>query len=126
MGCVHTRVTDLEHRPEKVISMGQTSSATLTTTTTGLGRADVQGERFQSAARLVVAPTGGVFEPSGDLRPGRQIQVGQVVGHLHSGQNRTPIVSPFAGQSGEALAWSGERLVSYQPVMWLSTEAGTP
>ena len=106
--------------------MGHATTATLTSTTPALGRADVQGERFQSAARLVVAPTGGVFEPAGDLRPGRQIQVGQVVGHLNSGQNRTPIVSPFAGQSGEALAWSGERLVSYQPVMWLSTAAGTP
>ena len=105
--------------------MGHATTATLTTTT-ALPRADVQGERFQSAARLVVAPAGGIFEPVGDLAPGRHIHVGQVVGHLNSGQSRTPIVSPFAGQSGEALAWSGERLVSYQPVMWLSTEDGTP
>ena len=135
-GCVHTGVTHLEHSSEKVISMGHATTATLTATaaklgalgltTGGLGRADVQGERFQSAARLVVAPAAVVFEPVGDLRPGREIQVGQVVGHLNSGQSRTPIVSPFAGQSGEALAWSGERLVSHQPVMWLSTEAGTP
>jgi hypothetical protein len=61
-----------------------------------------------------------------DLRPGRRIQIGQVVGHLSSGATRTPIVSPFAGESGEALAWSGERLVSHQPVMWLSTGLGAP
>lgn len=127
MGAVHIGVTNAEHWSERVISMGHAPTATLTSTSSrSLGRADVQGEQFQSPARLVVAPSAGVFEPAGDLRPGREIQVGQVVGHLNSGQNRTPIVSPFAGHSGEALAWSGERLVSHQPVMWLSTSAGTP
>ena len=106
--------------------MGQARTATISTSTPRLRRADVQGERFNAPARLVVAPTGGVFEPAADLRPGRQIQAGQVVGHLSTGTDRTPIVSPFAGRSGEALAWSGERLVSYQPVMWLSTTAGAP
>ncbi len=106
--------------------MGYATTATLTSYTSAPGRVDVQGEQFQSVARLVVAPTAGVFEPVGDLRPGRDIRAGQVIGHLQSGQQRTAVLSPFAGQSGEALAWSGERVVSYQPVMWLSTDAGAP
>ena len=104
------------------------NKATLTTrpVTTPTRRADVQGERFMAAERLVVAPSGGVFEPAADLRAGRFIEAGQVVGHLNSSGQRTPVVSPFAGRSGEALAWSGERVTTHQPVLWLSTNASAP
>ena len=106
--------------------MGHATTVTLSPANRRLVPAALQGELFHAAERLVVAPTGGVFEPAMDLGRGRRIEVGQVVGHLRSGSTRTPIVSPFAGQSGEALAWSGERLVSHQPVMWLSTGIGAP
>ena len=116
----------MEHCFEKVIFMGHTTVATHTSAIPQLGRSDVQDERFQSATRLVLDPTGGGFEPAIDLGPGRRIQVGRVVEHLSSGSNRTPIVSPFADQAGEGLTWWGECLVSYQPVMWLSTNGGAP
>jgi len=97
-----------------------TSTSQLPTSTrpTALGT-DVEGERFEAAARLVLAPRAGVFEPV-KLPASGLISAGQVVGHLGSGADRTPVVSPFAGRTGDALAWSGERLTSHQPVMWLS------
>jgi predicted deacylase len=85
-----------------------------------------QGERLEADTRLVVAPDAGVFEPALDLTSGRQIQAGQVIGHLHSGSQSVPVVSPFSGRSGDALAWQGERLTAHQPVMWLSLDAGRP
>jgi len=109
-----------------VHGMGHITTSTRTSSNRRSVPTALQGELFHASERLVVAPTGGIFEPAMDLRPGRRIQIGQVVGHLSSGATRTPIVSPFAGESGEALAWSGERLVSHQPVMWLSTGLGAP
>jgi len=81
--------------------------------------ADVEGERFAAVERLVVAPRGGVFQPAALSNPD-SIFAGQVIGHLTSGAERTPVVSPFAGRRGATLAWTGERLVTHQPVMWLS------
>ncbi|MEM7095804.1 MAG: hypothetical protein AAF567_22570 [Actinomycetota bacterium] len=85
-----------------------------------------EGERLEADTRLIIAPDGGVFEPAGDVSIGSPIKVGQVVGHLHSGNQSVPVVSPFAGRSGDALAWSGERLTAHQPVLWLSLDAGRP
>lgn len=85
---------------------------------------EIQGERFEAIERLVVAPAAGVFEPTAAFAPGTQVNRGQVIGHLATGSERTPVVSPFAGRTGAPLAWAGERVISHQPVMWLS--AGTP
>lgn len=85
---------------------------------------ELQGERFDAIERLVVAPSAGVFEPTAAFAPGSRVQQGQVIGHLSSGADRTPVVSPFAGRTGASLAWAGERVVTHQPVLWLS--AGTP
>lgn len=85
-----------------------------------------EGERLEADTRLVIAPDAGVFEPAGDIAAGRPIQAGQVIGHLRTGSQSVPVVSPFSGRSGDALAWSGERLTAHQPVMWLSLEAGRP
>ena len=79
----------------------------------------MQGEQFEAVERLVVAPSAGVFEPAPISSCG-SIEAGQIVGHLMSGSERTPVVSPFAGRRGATLAWNGERMVSRQPVMWLS------
>lgn len=86
----------------------------------------VQGEQCEAPARLVIAPGAGVFEPSVGLASGTAITKGQIVGHLMSGATRTPVVSPFAGQTGAALAWAGERLSAHQPVMWLSLDSDAP
>lgn len=96
-----------------------TSASPITTTTT-------EGERLEADTRLIVAPGSGVFEPATDLHLGKQIRAGQVIGHLMTGSQSVPVVSPFTGQTGDALAWRGERLAAYQPVMWLSIDAGTP
>ena len=85
--------------------------------------ADVQGEQFETTTRLVIAPHAGVFEPATSLQTGSMIAAGQVVGHLTGGVERTPVISPFSGQTGAPLAWAGERLASHQPVMWLSVSA---
>lgn len=86
----------------------------------------VQGEQCEAPARLVIAPGAGIFEPTVGLATGSPIAKGQVVGHLTSGATRTPVVSPFAGQTGAALAWAGERLSAHQPVMWLSLGSDAP
>ena len=114
IGHVHDAVTPLLLSLGTVIFMGHM----------GHPNTDIQGERFEAIERLVVAPAAGVFEPVAALAPGSHVSQGQVVGHLASGTERTPVVSPFAGRTGEHLAWAGERLVSHQPVMWL--RAGTP
>lgn len=103
--------------------MPVTTSASPSTTTT-LRR--TEGERLEADTRLVIAPNAGVFEPAADMTAGRQIQAGQVIGHLRTGNQSVPVVSPFSGRSGDALAWRGERLTAHQPVMWLSLEAGRP
>ncbi len=93
--------------------------------TTGTFRR-TEGERLEADTRLVIAPDAGVFEPAADMTAGRFIQAGQVIGHLRTGSQSVPVVSPFSGRSGDALAWRGERLTAHQPVMWLSLEAGRP
>lgn len=92
-------------------------------TVSAMKTTDVQGERFEAVERLVVAPVAGVFEPAAAFAPGSHVRQGQIVGHLGSGNDRTPVVSPFAGSTGAALAWAGERVMPHQPLMWLS--AGT-
>lgn len=106
--------------------MPVTTSASSTRSTLRPTFPDTLGERLEADARLIVAPGSGVFEPARDFRSGNQINAGQVIGHLTTGSQSVPVVSPFSGQTGDALAWSGERLSAYQPVMWLSVDAGTP
>ena len=86
----------------------------------------VQGEQCEAPARVVIAPGAGVFQPQATLASGTMIHKGQIIGHLTSGEVRTPVVSPFAGQTGAALAWAGERLSTHQPVMWLSLASDAP
>ena len=60
------------------------------------------------------------------IEAGRRIPAGEVIGHVLSGSQSTPVVSPFTGATGAVLAWSGERLSAHQPVMWLSVDDGRP
>ena len=87
--------------------MGHVTTSTRTSSNRRSVPTALQGELFHASERLVVAPTGGIFEPAMDLRPGRRIQIGQVVGHLSSGATRTPIVSPFAGRVGRSVGLVG-------------------
>jgi len=111
IGCVHAPEICAIHSLATVIPMA---------TITDVNQGDIQGERFHAVERLVVAPSAGIFEPAADVRAGSAIAAGQVVGHLTSGVDRAPIVSQFDGHTGAALAWSGERVVGHQPVLWLS------
>lgn len=85
-----------------------------------------QGECLEADTRLVIAPGSGVYEPAIELTTGAPVAAGQVIGHLTSGADSVPVVSPFSGQAGETLAWRGERLAAHQPVMWLSVDSGRP
>jgi len=83
--------------------MGQITTSIAPNSAAASVGADVEGERFESTARLVVAPRAGVFEPAAGLRSGSKIAAGQVVGHLTGGAERTPVVSPFGGEDGCAV-----------------------
>ena len=110
------------------MAMNPPAMTTLTTSSLSASarRTAPEGERLEADTRLVVAPDAGVFEPAIDLAAGNRVAAGQVVGHLTSGPSRLPVISPFSGRSGAAMAWHGERLQAHQPVMWLSLDAGTP
>lgn len=86
--------------------------------------ASTDGERLEADTRLIIAPGGGVFVPALEIEAGRRIAAGEIVGHVISGSQTTPVVSPFTGHTGAALAWRGERLNAHQPVMWLSVNDG--
>ena len=86
----------------------------------------IDGERLEADTRLVIAPDAGVFVPALEIEAGRRIAAGEVIGHVLSGSQSTPVVSPFTGATGAVLAWSGERLSAHQPVMWLSVDDGRP
>ena len=120
IGCVHAGVTQWLHSLAIVFHMGQS------TTSLAASISEIQGENFVARERLVIAPQPGVFEPAGGLRSGSPVAAGQIVGHLMNGVERTPVVSPFAGTTGAPLALAGERLVSHQPVMWLSLGSDAP
>jgi len=76
---------------------------------------------MESHDRLIVAPAAGVFRPDPELvgNAGVPIQVGQVVGSLRCGADTVAVESVFAGTSRDILAWRGERVRPYQPLVWL-------
>lgn len=117
---VHAPVTQPIRSREILFDMGQ-STAILPSSSS-----EIQGEHFAARERLVIAPQSGIFEPAGAIRTGAPVSAGQVVGHLTNGRERTPVVSPFAGTTGASLALAGERLISHQPVMWLSLGSDAP
>lgn len=94
-----------------------------------------QGEHLLVPERVIVAPSLGVFRPSAPATvtsEGEVVAVGQVIGHVSSSGEATPVRSPFAGFLMGMLARPGERVREGQPVAWLrafagdSTEAAVP
>lgn len=75
----------------------------------------VEGEHLFATERLVVSPTAGIFEPTPTCRPGADIAVGDVLGHV-AGQE---VRSSFAGRLMGVLALEGERVTPSQPIAWL-------
>lgn len=79
--------------------------------------------------RIVVSPRNGVFiplEPPLGSRPGTPIRSGQVVGHVQCGDERVGVMSPFTGVVRGPIAWPGERVRVYQPLLWLTESGGRP
>jgi [acyl-carrier-protein] S-malonyltransferase len=76
-----------------------------------------EGEHLFATERLVVSPAAGVFTPSGDLRPGARLAVGQVIGAVSGVEVR----SAFTGLFQAYIAVDGERITPRQPIAWLRT-----
>ena len=76
-----------------------------------------EGEHLFATERLVVSPAAGVFRPAVDVGEGSALEPGQVVGTVGEHDVRTPFAGTFMG----ALALSGERVTTSQPVAWLRT-----
>jgi [acyl-carrier-protein] S-malonyltransferase len=75
-----------------------------------------QGERLYVSERLIISPGAGVFELPGDeLRAGRSVQIGDLIGSVSG----TEVRSPFAGELMGVLAHPGERVHAGQPIAWL-------
>lgn len=80
------------------------------------------GEALGVPERVVVAPCGGVFEPTPPATvtsEGEIVQAGQVVGVLRSPGRETEVRSAFSGFLMGHLAHAGERVREGQPVLWL-------
>ena len=73
------------------------------------------GETLHAAERLVVSPAAGVFAPEENLRDGDRIAAGDVIGRV-GGQ---VVTSRFSGRLMGVLAWRGERVAAWQPLLWL-------
>jgi [acyl-carrier-protein] S-malonyltransferase len=99
-----------------------------------------QGEHLYTSERVIVSPSGGIFEPDVDLaalettalaaataapgsgegtEPGSLLMVGDRVGGVGSADVRTP----FEGILVRWLAMRGERVTEGQPVAWIRTAA---
>ncbi len=74
-----------------------------------------EGEHLFATERVVVSPASGVFHPSSDTGPGRQLEPGDVLGSVGSEAVR----SPFAGVIMGMLTDEGERVSPQEPIAWL-------
>ena len=75
----------------------------------------VEGETLYATERMVVSPLAGVFAPHEGLRDGDAIAEGDEIGRV-GGQ---AVHSRFAGRLVGLLAWRGERVATWQPLLWL-------
>ena len=79
------------------------------------------GETIDVVERVIVSPAGGVYEA---LDGTCDVAAGDVIGHVAvAGQDRVPVLSPFAGHLVEVVAWHGERVLHRQRIAWLRTAA---
>ena len=62
-----------------------------------------------------MSPSAGVFAPDPALALGREVAVGDLLGHVGAAEVR----SPFAGRLMGILAVEGERVTPSQPIAWL-------
>ena len=75
----------------------------------------VEGETLYATERMVVSPLAGVFAPHEGLRDGDPITEGDEIGRV-GGQ---AVHSRFTGRLMGLLAWRGERVATWQPLLWL-------
>lgn len=81
-----------------------------------------RGETLRIPERVVVAPSGGVFEPHPPrtvTTEGEIVEVGQIIGVLRFSGTDVEVRTPFAGFLIEMLAARGERVREGQPIAWL-------
>jgi multidrug efflux pump subunit AcrA (membrane-fusion protein) len=84
-----------------------------------------QGEHLGVPERVIVAPSLGVFQPhapatiTAEGGQGEVVAAGQVIGHVESSGEATPVRSPFSGFLMGMLARPGERVREGQPIAWL-------
>ena len=76
------------------------------------------GEHVAIDARLVLAPTAGVFQRHTHHEHGALVEPGAVVGHVGD----EPVHSAFAGRFAGFLALDLERVTPSQPVAWLAVD----
>lgn len=84
--------------------------------------ASAGGEMLRIPERVVVAPCGGVFEPTEPetvTAEGEIVREGQTVGVLRSSGEDVPVRTPFAGFLMGMMAARGERVREGQPIAWL-------
>ncbi len=78
---------------------------------------DTNGEVLDAAARIIVSPGAGVFQPADHAE---DVASGDVIGHVTvAGAGAVPVRSPFEGRLVEVVAWPGERVTRGQRVAWL-------
>ena len=82
-----------------------------------------EGELLYAIERLIVSPSGGVFQPTGDVSIGDSIGRGQLIGTV----GEVEVRSAFAGSLQGLLALEGERVTTSQPLAWLrAANVGMP
>ena len=82
-----------------------------------------EGELLYAVERLIVSPSGGVFQPTDDVSIGDSIGRGQLIGTV----GEVEVRSAFAGSLQGLLALEGERVTTSQPLAWLrAANVGMP
>jgi [acyl-carrier-protein] S-malonyltransferase len=76
-----------------------------------------EGEMLYANERLVVSPSGGIFEPVENVADGTIIANGELIGTVSGIEVR----SAFAGQVMGFMAVRDERVIENQPIAWLRT-----
>ena len=76
---------------------------------------DAAGEQLDAPQRLVISHVAGVFCPADGLSDGDAVTAGDVIGRV----GNEIVRSRFTGRLMGLLAWRGERVAIWQPLLWL-------
>jgi len=79
----------------------------------------LEGERFDTVERVIVATEDGRFHPLEAQVVGNVVTDGDTVGFLLQRRDSRPVVSPFTGRIVEMLVHPGEQVRYGEPIAWL-------